>query len=169
MSDHQSLNFKTLVDLHYAGLYRFAYSLTGNEHQASDLTQQTYFIYANKGASIRDPEKIKSWLFTTLYREFLRQHRSGKRTQSYEPDALEAVAPLISSEVVLALDGTAAVAALQLLDEVYRAPLAMFYLQDLSYREIAEVLDIPLGTVMSRLSRGKAQLKRILLDRTQPT
>ena len=80
MSDHQSLNFKTLVEVHYSSLYRFAYSLTGNEHQASDLTQQTFFIYANKGATIRDPEKIKSWLFTTLYHKFLRQHRAGKRS-----------------------------------------------------------------------------------------
>jgi RNA polymerase sigma-70 factor, ECF subfamily len=62
------------------------------------------------------------------------------------------------------MDGSAAVNALAQVDEVYRAPLAMFYLEDLSYKEISEALDVPIGTVMSRLSRGKAQLRQHLLE-----
>ena len=60
------------------------------------------------------------------------------------------------------LDGHAVMEALQQVDESYRAALALFYLEDLSYLEIAEMLDIPTGTVMSRLSRGKAQLRELL-------
>jgi RNA polymerase sigma-70 factor (ECF subfamily) len=56
------------------------------------------------------------------------------------------------------------VAALTSVDEVFRAPLSLFYLEELSYQEIATVLEIPIGTVMSRLSRGKAQLRQLLLD-----
>jgi RNA polymerase sigma-70 factor (ECF subfamily) len=169
MTGNESLNFKELVDAHYSSLYRFAYSLAGNEHEASDLTQHTYFIYANKGSTIRDPSKIKSWLFTTLYREFLRMRRSAKRTQPQEHEMLEAEAPVVNPEIVSALDGASAVAAVALLDETYRAPIVLFYLQDLSYKEIAAVLEIPLGTVMSRLARGKAQLKKLLSDRTRST
>src|SRR6266704_3010573 len=61
-----------------------------------------------------------------------------------------------------ALDGSLVAAALQQLDEKYLAPLAMFYLEELSYKEMAEVLGLPIGTIMSRLSRGKEILRRRL-------
>jgi RNA polymerase sigma-70 factor (ECF subfamily) len=66
--------------------------------------------------------------------------------------------------VVNQLDGKIVHQALLGLDDIYRAPMALFYLDQLSYREIAEVLEIPIGTVMSRISRGKAELRRILTD-----
>lgn len=63
---------------------------------------------------------------------------------------------------VARLDSSTVMAALQSVDEVFRAPLTLFYLEDLSYTEIAAALDVPIGTVMSRLSRGKAQLRATL-------
>ena len=66
------LDFHDLVSEYYTALYRFAYSLAGNEHDAGDLTQQVFCIWAEKGATLRDSSKVKSWLFTTLYREFIR-------------------------------------------------------------------------------------------------
>lgn len=164
MSEHAELDFQTLVEEYYKPLYRFGYSLAKNEHEACDLTQQTFAIYAQKGATVRDPSKIKSWLFTTLYREFLRQRRKASNMAPRDPEILEAEAPAIDSGVVESVDGGSAVAALGRIDEAYRAPLVLFYLKDLSYREIAEILEIPIGTVMSRLSRGKVQLKKALLS-----
>jgi DNA-directed RNA polymerase specialized sigma24 family protein len=64
--------------------------------------------------------------------------------------------------VVNELDGGSVMEALQDVDEMYRAPLTLFYLEQLSYKEIAGLLGVPIGTVMSRLSRGKEQLKRQL-------
>ena len=70
-----NLTFEDIVSAYYQPLYRFGYSLAKNEHEAGDLVQQTFFIYAEKGDSLRDQSKVKSWLFTTLYREFLRHRR----------------------------------------------------------------------------------------------
>ncbi|MBC2594046.1 RNA polymerase sigma factor [Ruficoccus amylovorans] len=166
MSDHANLNFSDLVETYYTPLYRFAYSLAKNEHEASDLTQQTFVIYAEKGDSLRDSSKVKSWLFTTLYREFLRLRRRAAHVTPQENDILELEAPSVEPGIARTLDSQSALDALEQVDEAYRAPLTLFYLKSLSYKEIAETLDIPIGTVMSRLSRGKAQLKNILLSST---
>jgi RNA polymerase sigma-70 factor (ECF subfamily) len=155
--------FTQLVDAHYAALYRFALSLARNATDAGDLVQQTFFIWATKGDSLRDGAKAKSWLFTTLYREFLRGRRREKRSTSIE-DLAGGAEQIAAEDVdrVARLDAATVMTALQTVDEVFRAPLTLYYLQDLSYLEIAEVLAVPIGTVMSRLSRGKAQLRAVL-------
>jgi len=163
MSDPDNLNFEEIVSAFYQPLYRFGYSLAKNEHEAGDLAQQTFFIYADKGGSLRDKSKVKSWLFTTLYREFLRRRKKESRMDHYEPEMLEVAGGTVESQVQRSLDSNLAVEALEEVDEVYRQPLALFYMKDLSYKEIAGVLDVPIGTIMSRLSRGKAQLREIFM------
>lgn len=157
--------FTQLVDSHYAPLYRFALSLARNSADASDLVQQTFFIWGTKGSTLRDISKAKTWLFTTLYREFLRVRRHDSRATSIE-DLPVAEQDIAAEEVdrVRRLDASHVMAALQSVHETFRAPLTLFYLDDLSYLEIAEALEIPIGTVMSRLSRGKAQLRRALSE-----
>ncbi|PTY03729.1 RNA polymerase subunit sigma-24 [Opitutaceae bacterium EW11] len=162
--------FSQLVDQFYPSLYRFALSMARSEADACDLTQQTFYIWAQKGHALREAAKAKSWLFTTLYREFLRSRRRGERLTALEsiPESqLEDVA--LEPETVAALDGSAVLEALQRVDELFRAPLTLFYLEMLSYQEIADALDVPVGTVMSRLSRGKAQLRACLSSRTVST
>lgn len=154
-------HFETIVSDYQQSLYRFAYSLARNSDQANDLVQQAFYIYAKKGGSLRDPSKVKSWLFTTLYREFLRHKRERTRLDSREPEQLESFVGASETDVSRSIDGKLAVDALQQVDPLYRAPLALFYLDDFSYREIAETLSIPIGTVMSRLSRGKSMLREV--------
>jgi len=160
-----ALDFEKLVEDFYMPLYRFALSLCRSESDAADLTQQTFFLWASKGHQLRDASKVKTWLFTSLYREFLGRKRQSDRFVGAEENAAAISAQAVPASVVEQLDGDIVQAALLDLEEIYRAPLTLFYLQQLAYKEIAETLEIPIGTVMSRISRGKAQLRRALADR----
>ncbi len=156
--------FVRVVDAFYAPLYRFALSLSRNETDACDLTQQTFFVWATKGHTLRESAKAKTWLFTTLYREFLRGRKRDQRSVSIEnlPPG-DQDAPDVEVDLVGRLDSEVVMRALQEVDEVFRAPLTLFYLKDMSYQEIADILEVPIGTVMSRLSRGKTHLRNRLL------
>ena len=159
-------DFQHLVDRHYAALYRFGLSLSGKPDAASDLVQQTFYLWAEKGHQLRDASKAKSWLFTTLYREYLSTYRRNARFPQVELDDASSELPSVAPDALAGVDGSTVIAALAQLEDVFRAPLSLFYLDELSYREIADVLDVPIGTVMSRLSRGKEQLRKLLLDET---
>jgi RNA polymerase sigma-70 factor (ECF subfamily) len=155
--------FTLLVDRYYAALYRFALSLARNQADACDLTQQTFYVWATKGHMLRDATRAKTWLFTTLYREFLRGRRRDTRVTSLE-DLPTGENDVADEEIdrVRRLDGALVLEALGAVAENFRTPLTLFYLEDLSYQEIAETLGVPVGTVMSRLSRGKDFLRAAL-------
>ncbi|HEV3271103.1 MAG TPA: RNA polymerase sigma factor [Candidatus Methylacidiphilales bacterium] len=161
-------DFEEIVDRFYPMLYRFALSLARNEADASDLTQQTFSIWATKGHFLRDGSKAKSWLFTTLYREFISSRRREMRWQKEDLSEVENELPCAMPESVDHLESTHVMEALQSIDETFRTPLALFYLQEHSYEEIAQILEIPIGTVMSRLSRGKQKLQQAFLKREGP-
>jgi RNA polymerase sigma-70 factor (ECF subfamily) len=158
------LDFESLVNRFYRPLYQFAFSLTRSEAEAGDLAQQTFYIWATKGHQLRDPSKVKTWLFTTLHREFLKGKRHRDRFPQVELEHAGPEVPSVSPALVNQLDGATVVQALGHIDELYQAPLALFYLEDHTYKEIAEILDVPIGTVQSRIARGKAQLQKILLE-----
>jgi RNA polymerase sigma factor (sigma-70 family) len=157
-------DFPQLVDQHYGPLYRFALTLSKSEADAADLTQQTFFLWASKGDQLRDRSKAKSWLFTTLYHEFLGRRRHEVRFPKVGLDGVREEEVSILPNVN-AFDSATVLQALGEVEEPFRAPLTLFYLEQFSYREIADVLKVPIGTVMSRLSRGKALLRQRLLSR----
>jgi RNA polymerase sigma-70 factor (ECF subfamily) len=157
------LNFEEIVDRFYPMLYRFALSLARNEADASDLTQQTFSIWASKGHSLRDGSKVKSWLFTTLYREFISIRRRETRWPKEDISQVENELPATMPESSDYLESQQVMDALHSIDETFRAPLILFYLQEHSYEDIARILEIPVGTVMSRLSRGKQKLQQAFL------
>lgn len=151
--------FQKLVDEHYQALYRFAFSLARNPERASDLVQQTFCIWAQKNHQLKDRSKAKTWLFTTLYREQLNYSRRNTKFPQQDIDDLEYQISADTQEAGRSLDAQRAIRLLQSLEENYRAPLSLFFLEQHSYKEIAEILDIPIGTVMSRIARGKKQLR----------
>ena len=157
-------DFEELVQQHYRGLYQFAFSLTRKEAEARDLTQQTFYIWATKGHQLRDESKVKTWLFSTLHREFLKTRRKQKRFPHVELDEAGRDMPTVSPSVVNQLDGDTVLRALARVEEIYQAPLALFYLEDYSYKEIAEILEVPIGTVQSRIARGRTEMRKVLSD-----
>jgi RNA polymerase sigma-70 factor, ECF subfamily len=160
----QRTDFETLVNLYYPSLYRFAFSLTRQESEACDLTQETFLIWARKGHNVRDESKVKSWLFTTLHREYLQKQRRRVRFPHVELEEAENDLPQVAPVSAARVDRHNVLGALGQLDENFKAAVALFYLEDHSYPEIAEILQIPLGTVKSRISRGIAQLQHLLSD-----
>jgi RNA polymerase sigma factor (sigma-70 family) len=161
------MDFEALVDAYYRPLYQFAMSLTRREAEASDMTQQTFAIWAAKGHQLRDASKVKTWLFTTLHREFLNTHRKQQRFPHDDLDEGRDL-PSIEQAIEQKLDAAIVLDALTRLSETYQAPLSLFYLGEHSYQEIAEILEIPIGTVQSRISRGKTQLQRMLAEKALP-
>jgi RNA polymerase sigma factor (sigma-70 family) len=157
-----SLDFESLVARYYHSLYKFAYSLTQAEADACDLTQQTFYVWARKGHQLRDGSKVKTWLFTTLHREFLESRRRQTRFPHYELEQVDGELPSVSPARVNQLDSPRVHQALAQVDDVYQAPVALFYLQECSYKEIANILDVPMGTVKSRIARGILQLQKLL-------
>jgi len=156
--------FEAIVREHYEPLFRFAMSLTQTESDACDLTQQTFYIWATKGQQLRDRSKVKTWLFTTLHRAFLAARRRHTRFPHHPLEEASEQLPSVAPNVGGQFDAAQVLSALARVDKVYRAAVALFYLDDCPYKEIAAALDVPVGTVKSRIARGIAQLREILLS-----
>lgn len=165
----ESLSFEQVVSRFYKGLYHFALSLASQPGDASDLTQETFYIWATKGHQLRDQARVKAWLFTTLYRLHLNSRQRESRLPHYELAAVDAQLPVISPAMVKQMDSATVLEAVRRIDELHRIPLTLFYLEEHSYAEISEILDVPVGTVMSRLARGKALLRQLLADKADTT
>jgi RNA polymerase sigma-70 factor, ECF subfamily len=159
--------FENVVKLYYRDLYRFGLSLTGSEADAADLTQETFYIWASKGHQLKNPASVKGWLFTTLHREFLKICRRWKRFADEPIDESAHNLPDVPPDCVNRIDSRTLLRMLGEIDEDFRAPLVLYYIEDFSYKQIADVLAVPLGTVQSRIARAKMQLLR-RLNQTNP-
>lgn len=155
--------FETIVGEHYEALFRFALSLTRTEPDARDLTQQTFYVWARKGNQLRDRTKTRTWLFTTLYRMFLETRRRHARFPHHELDEVSQELPVCTADHADRMDSAQVLSALGRVDPIYQAAVALAYLDDCSYKNIAAILELPIGTVKSRIARGIQQLREILL------
>jgi RNA polymerase sigma-70 factor (ECF subfamily) len=155
-------NVERLVDAFYLPLYRYAYRLTGSVGDAEDLTQETFCKAQHKRDQLRDPLKAKAWLFSILRNAYLHRVRTEKQRPCLSLDQVgELAEPL--PDPLPPVDPERLQQALHELPELFRTPLILYYFEDFSYRDIAEQMDLPLGTVMSRLARAKAFLRSRLL------
>lgn len=152
------LDVTQLVGEHYQTLYRYAYRLTGSPADAEDLVQQVFLIAHQKIDQVRDAACARGWLFAVLRNAWLKTRRQRM------PVMTEIDVDTLPEAPRQAIDGQDLQAALDGLADEFRLVVLMFYFEHQSYREIAQHLDLPIGTVMSRLARAKAHLRRRLAD-----
>jgi RNA polymerase sigma-70 factor (ECF subfamily) len=157
---------------HLDGLYRYAMILSRNHAEAEDLVQETYVRAIQAMGRLRADSNVKSWLFTILRNIWfnqLRKRRNGPQMVEIEDGNGDGVANSIvepsknSHDLYVSKMETEQVrAAIQELPVESREIILLREYEDLSYQEIASVLDCPVGTVMSRLGRARAKLRALL-------
>jgi RNA polymerase sigma-70 factor (ECF subfamily) len=147
-------------------LRRYALALTGNREAADDLTQDALERAWRKRALWQPGTDLRAWLFTVMHNVYVNGLRAARATESLDEDGPTADA-VRSLPAVSAADGDVVLselrAALALLAPEQREVVLLVGLEQMSYAEAAAVLDVPIGTVMSRLARGRERL-RLLLD-----
>jgi RNA polymerase sigma factor (sigma-70 family) len=146
-------------------IFHCACRLTRKSSDADDLTQETFYYAIKNFYQLREREKAKNWLFSILKNLFLKNLEKSKKRIDIEFDSVSNILggkvnleeEHIKSEVAQNLR-----AVLNKLDVRLKAPIEMFYYERMSYKEIAKSLDLPIGTVMSRIARGKVYIRREL-------
>jgi len=164
--------FQQLTDPHIQLMYNMALRYCGNSFDAEDILQEAMYIAFKSRHQLKDETKCKAWLLTILRRLYLKEIRQNTN----RPVAVEDISciPLMESHIasdhslIFEKKETAATVrrCLSELPENYQTPTLLYFMDDMSYQEIAETLDMPMGTVMSRLSRAKQLLKKKLLQQS---
>jgi len=164
---------------HLRALFGLALRLTGDASAAEDLVQETYLKALQAFVTLRDPERVRPWLFQILSRLVVDRHRaSGREVPLEAPEGLDRFSlydriadedPLpysdrLHDDFLGQFRDEDVRRALVRIPQAYRVPLVLVYVEGLSYRELAQVLGCPIGTVMSRLYRGRKALERELWD-----
>jgi RNA polymerase sigma-70 factor (ECF subfamily) len=152
-----------LVDDHYESLYRYAYRLAGTAADAEDLTQEAFCKAQRQLGQLRDPQRARSWLFSILRNAYLHRARSERQHPHVSLDSVGDLAEAPPGPLP-EVEPERLQQALNELSEVFRTPVILYYFEEFSYRDIAEQMELPIGTVMSRLARAKAYLRGRLLQ-----
>ncbi len=181
-TDDDRARFEALVTAHLDELYGTGLRLTRNRAAAEDLVQETFLKAWRSFRTFQTGSNGRAWLYRILMNAHIDSHRRASRTPEILADdeggnfslyarareGATAAREGNPEEILLAKIMDADVAsALEQIPEMFRAAVILADLQEFSYREIAEILDIPIGTVMSRLYRGRRLLQRLLWDRAR--
>jgi len=150
--------FDEWISDHHAVLYKHAFWMTGNPDNAMDAVQETFYQAWLSIDKLQDTDKVLPWLITILRRAVYREQR-------YQYRQVEVLTQLSLMETELPTsDAYSLVAIYDMLDKLsiqHREVFLLFYLHGFSYEEIAKLLEIPAGTVMSRLARARAALQKL--------
>jgi RNA polymerase sigma-70 factor, ECF subfamily len=152
-----------LIEAQIPGLRRFACALLrGDREGADDLVQDTLERALSHWNLRRNQGNLKGWLYTILYNRFLSNQHRVRRRGPHDALSEETELPGIDGGQHSVLEHRDLLRAFSVLPEEQRAVLLLIGVEDLSYQEAARVLGVPIGTVMSRLSRGRERLRRAM-------
>ena len=179
LDDESRRRFEQLALPHLKALYGFAMKIIGQRAAAEDMVQETYLQALRGFSKLQDPESVKPWLFRILSRLSVDRHRKQRRqiaTETvedldrfslynliWEEDPLP-YSDRLHDDFLAQFKDEEVQEALGALPEAYRLPLLLLYTEEMSYLELSEVLGCPMGTVMSRLHRGRKILERELWE-----
>ncbi|QGU02671.1 ECF RNA polymerase sigma factor SigH [Corynebacterium kalinowskii] len=162
-----------LLDQLYGGALR----LTRNPADAEDLVQETYMKAFKSFDSFKEGTNLKAWLYRIMTNTYINSYRKAQREPAQLPTEeitdyqLYSTSSHLSTgldsaevEALKTLPDNDIVAALNDLSEEYRMVVYYVDIEGLAYKEVAEILDVPIGTVMSRLHRGRKQLRKVLKE-----
>jgi RNA polymerase sigma-70 factor (ECF subfamily) len=152
----------SLIEPHIPALRRYAWALLRNDQAADDLVQDCLERALSRWHLRRRDGNVRAWLFTILHNLFISDRRRAARRGRPSPLDELAVEPAAASNPEHSLAARDLLTALAELPEEQRAVVLLVGVEDLSYDEAARVLGVPIGTVMSRLSRGRERLRRYL-------
>lgn len=157
----------SLISAHIPRLRRYARALIHDSAIADDLVQDTLERAWAKRALWREGSDLRAWLFTIMHNLFVNQFHRRAQTPSFaEYDEAQAIAGPDSAEAGIALRDLAA--ALESLNPDLREVVFLVGVEQMSYQEVADLLAVPIGTVMSRLSRGRERLRALLAGEPAP-
>jgi len=141
-------------------LRRYARALAGDRASADDLVQDTLERAWAKLHLYRRGTDLRAWLFTVMHNVHVNKRRTARPMESLDDEAIELAQRAVQGDSLVVRDLDRAIA---LLPAEQRAVLLLVTLEDMSYEEVARTLSIPMGTVMSRLSRAREKLRQMML------
>lgn len=160
--------FERLASDHYTAVFSFSMALVGDRAEASDIAQEALIKAYRKLASYRFAASFRSWLLQiarNTFRDRLRQRQQQSLKRQRMADRAVAEAPADPEQQLMDKQvGQQLYAALGRLKPEFREVVVLFDLQGFAYREIAEICDVPMGTVKSRLRRGRDGLRQLLVQ-----
>ncbi len=149
--------FAELYQMMFQPLVKFAYKLCGHHDWAQDAVQDVWLDTAKKLRKLEDPKAFRSWMFRAVRWRCIDLARKANKTQQLDVHEEQALEELQSKDSGLQK-------MIEKLPEVERQAIYLFYLEEFSVAEISIVLEVPQGTVKSRLNRARKNLKALITD-----
>ena len=146
---------------------------SGKSYDAEDLVQETMYTAYRKFSQLREESKCRSWLFMILRSHFLKERRQAVKRpylddgEGYLKNVTAGNKNELAEKYEKKMNTEEIQLVLNMIPEKFKSPLLLYYMEEMTYQEISEYMDIPIGTVMSRLARGKKYMKNELVRRAR--